>query len=175
MKSQEGIFQNINEVLDIYKSGLEKYSDTVFEYKHDDDTWSLSQMYEHVFGSAQKFFLANAKRCLEQRNGQEGGEPNSKGIQLMAAGGFPNIKIKVPEAFKSVIIGGPKDSYYEAIENVRKSAQAMIEPLKTDGGTYRIEHQVFGFLNANEWFLNVEMHNRHHVRQKTELEALANA
>jgi DinB superfamily len=175
MKSQENIAQGIDEVLDIYKTGLESYSDAVFEYKHDDDTWSLGQMYEHIFSSSQKFFLANAKRCLEQRNGQDGGEPNEKGKQLMAAGAFPNIKIKVPEAVKSIIIAEPKKSYFEAIEIVRNSAQAMKEQLKQDAGTYRIAHPVFGFLNATEWFLNLEMHNRHHLKQKAELEALANA
>jgi DinB superfamily len=175
MKSQEEILIAINEVLDIYKNGLETYSNAAFEYKHDDETWSLGQMYEHIFSSSQKFFLANTKRCLEQRNGQEGGEPNEKGKLLMAAGAFPNIKIKVPEAVKSVIIANAKDAYFDAIEIVRTSAQEMINALKSDTGTYRIEHPVFGFLNAKEWFLNMEMHNRHHLKQKTELEALANA
>jgi DinB superfamily len=175
MKTQENILNDINEVLEIYKSSLEKYSDTVFEYKHNEDTWSLGQMYEHIFGSSQKFFLANTKRCLEQRNGQEGGEVNEKGKQLMAAGAFPNIKIKVPEAVKSEIIANTKVSYFDAIEAVKTSANSMVDALRSDAGTYRIAHPVFGFLNANEWFLNLEMHNRHHIKQKTELEALANA
>ncbi len=130
-------------------------------------------MYEHVCSSGQKFFLANTKRCLEQRNGQEGGEPNQNGKQLMALGAFPNIKIKVPEAVKSEIIPNAKETYFEALEIIRASAAAMQAAVEADAGNYRISHPVFGFLNAHEWFLNLEMHTRHHLKQKTELETLA--
>jgi DinB superfamily len=175
MKSRDLILSNIKEDLEIYKSGLESYSDAAFEFKSDADTWSLGQMYEHVFSSAQKFFLANSKRCIEKRNGQEGGEANEKGKQLMAFGAFPDIKIKVPAAVTTEIIAKSKETYFADIEIVMKSAESLLEGLATDEGVYRIAHPVFGFLNANEWYLNLEMHNRHHLKQKAELETLANA
>ena len=173
MKTPQTIVNELISVLDEYKTSLDNYSDAVFSHKTDEDTWSLAQMYEHVCSSSQKFFLANTKRCLEQRNGQEGGEPNQHGKQFMALGAFPNIKIKVPEAVKTEIIPNAKETYYAELEIIKTSAAAMQNAVEADAGTYRINHPAFGFINAHEWFLNLEMHSRHHLRQKTELENLA--
>ncbi len=173
MKTPETIVQELNDLLDNYKTSLMGYSEAMFIFKSDEDTWSLAQMYEHVCSSAQKFFLANTKRCLEQRNGQEGGEPTEHGKQLMSLGAFPNIKIKVPEAVRTEIIASPKATYTEAIEIIRTSAASMQTAVEADPGTYRVNHPIFGFLNAHEWFLNLEMHTRHHLKQKKELENLA--
>ncbi len=175
MKTPQQIIQELNDLLDTYKSGLDSYSEEIFTFKTNEDTWSLAQMYEHICSSSQKFFLANTKRCLEQRNGQEGGEPTEHGLKLMDFGAFPNIKIKVPEAVKSEVIASHKESYYEAIEIIRESANKMEAAVEADGGNYRISHPIFGFLNAYQWFLNLEMHTRHHLKQKIELEALAHA
>lgn len=168
------ILRSTNEVLASYSDSLDQYSEAQFEYKQDAETWSLSQMYEHVCMSGKKFFLANTKRCLEKRNGEETGEMNRNGVAIFANGGFPDAKFKMPEALAVIpIVGNTKEFYKKEIAEIISSAELFAEGLTKDAGTYKIFHPVLGFLNAKEWYQNLEMHSRHHLKQKAELEALA--
>lgn len=161
-------------LFDIYRNSLLEYAEKDFSFKASPETWSLAQMYEHVCVSARKFFLANTKRCLEQRNGQVGGEKNAAGENVFKYGGFPPMKFKVPEALNAEgLLGREKSAYLLEIEEILESARLMIKPLESDSGEYKTLHPVLGWLNAIEWFQNLEMHTRHHLRQKTELENLA--
>ncbi len=173
MNNKEAL-SSIQNIFKIYFEALSTYSEKEFFYKSDSNTWSLAQMYEHVCSSSKFFFLANTKRCLEKRNGQEGGLMNAKGEGLFKNGGFPSdLKVKVPEKVASVIIGKEATYYVSEIKEIILSAIDLESLLVQDEGTYKIEHPVFGFLNAEEWFKSLEMHSRHHLKQKEGLEALA--
>ena len=174
MNNKEAL-SSIQNIFKIYLEALSTYSEKDFLYISDLNTWSLAQMYEHVCSSSNFFFLANTKRCLEKRNGQEGGLMNAKGEGLFKIGGFPTgLKVKVPEKLASVIIGKEASYYVSEIKEIILSAIDLESLLEEDEGMYKIEHPVFGFLNAEEWFKSLEMHSRHHLKQKQELEALAN-
>ena len=173
MNNKEALI-SIQNIFKIYFEALSKYSEKDFFYKSDINTWSLSQMYEHICSSSKFFFLANTKRCLQKRNGQEGGFMNAKGEGLFKNGGFPSdLKVKVPEKVASVLIGKEAIYYSSEIKEIIVSAIDFESLLDEDEGSYKIEHPVFGLLNAEEWFKNLEMHSRHHLKQKEELEALA--
>lgn len=168
------ILEGIRTVFAQYQQSLETYTDDQFEFKKDLETWSLAQMYEHVCMSGKRFFLANTKRCLEKRNGAEGGEMNAKGIYVFANGGFPSVKVKMPEALVAIpIIGQSLETYKDEIVEIVNSAEFFVAYLESDNGTYKIPHPVFGPLNAKEWFQNLEMHSRHHLMQKAELEIIS--
>ena len=168
------IFAKTEALFAIYRNGLLEYSDEDFFYKSSPETWSLAQMYEHVCLSGKKFFLANTKRCMEQRNGQLGGEKNAAGENVFKYGGFPPMKFKVPAGLNALeIVGRDKSAYISEIEAIIISAKLMIEPINQDPGEYKTLHPVLGWLNAAEWYQNLEMHTRHHLRQKEELENLA--
>lgn len=172
MKTTE-IYLKIEEVFADYSKSLEKYSPSQFDFKADEETWSLSQMYEHVCVTSKKFFLANTKRCLENRNGQEGGEKNSAGENVFKYGGFPpKMKFKMPAAVAEIpIFGQSVEHYKKEIDEILSSAKLFIEAVESDLGTYKTQHPALGMLNAKEWFHSLEMHSRHHLSQKVELEA----
>ncbi|MCP9753719.1 DinB family protein [Lacihabitans sp. CCS-44] len=152
----------------------QRLSPEQFAFVSNPEKWSLAQMYEHICESSKKFFLANIKRCLEQRGGQIGGEKTMEGEWVMNNNGFPNKKVKMPEAFGMVIYTGkPQKEYLLEIEEILNSARDLVEMINQDGGDYKTKHPVFGFFNAQEWFRNLEMHTRHHLRQMAELETLA--
>jgi hypothetical protein len=175
MKSASDILESTKDIFSIYKKSLLDYSEEVFNFKKQDDIWSLAEMYEHVCTSGLKFFAANTRRCLEQRNGQEGGESNTNWEGIKALGEFPDIKIKVPEAAQSIIITKPKNEYFKMIEDIILAAENLMEGVEKDSGIYKINHPVFGFLNAHEWYMNLEIHSKHHLRQKATLESYAGA
>jgi hypothetical protein len=117
--------------------------------------------------------LANTKRCLDNRNGQEGGEKNSAGENVFKYGGFPpKMKFKMPAAVADIPIYGQSIEHYKIeIQEILSSAKLFMDAVEADLGTYKTQHPVLGMLNAKEWFHSLEMHSRHHLNQKVELEA----
>ncbi|AFK01763.1 hypothetical protein Emtol_0610 [Emticicia oligotrophica DSM 17448] len=165
------VYSNLETIIQQYIDSLEQYSDEQFFFKKDEDTWSLGQMYEHLTASSQFFFLANCIRCLEKRKGQEGGEKNQFGEKLFKYGGFPPVKLKIPEPIRGPEpIAKPKADYKPILEKILSDSKALIETVSKDEGEYKALQVAMGWLNAQEWYFLHEMHYRHHLRQKTELE-----
>ncbi len=171
MKTIEKIKEDISYTLDTYKKGLESYSNVEFTIKPNAESWSLAQLYDHLSVSSQKFFLANVNRCIEQRGGQEGGDKTTNGEAMMKNGSFPDIKIKVPDVFKAIeIIPKSIEEYKSVLESIQNSVDSIFNVSTDINENYKTSHPVFGYLNAYEWYENLEMHLRHHLKQKVGLE-----
>ena len=170
MKPNE-VYQNLETVVNQYIRSLDEYSDEEFFFKKDGETWSLGQMYEHLTVSSNFFFLANCVRCIEKRKGQEGGEKSHFGEQQFKYGGFPPVKLKIPEVIRGAEpVVKPKEVYHQILEKILIDSKNLIEAVSNDDGLYKAIQPAMGWLNAQEWFYLHEMHYRHHLRQKTELE-----
>jgi len=168
------VYPNLETSVNQYISSLDDYSDEQFFFKKDEETWSLGQMYEHLAVSSQFFFLANCVRCLEKRKGQLGGEKNHFGEQQFKYGGFQTVKIKIPDAIRGPEpVAKTREEYKGILKKILTDSQNLIEAVSNDDGSYKALQVVIGWLDAKEWFYLHEMHFRHHLRQKTELESLS--
>lgn len=162
--------QNLISLLKSYQTALGHYTAQQFNFKKSDDIWSLGQMYEHLALSAQFFFLKNIKYCLEQRNGQIGGEKNANGDNVFKYNSFPPIKVKVPGNAPEPIAQS-QESYESIFEKIIQQLDSQIDIVANDTSEYKTFHPVFAWHTAQEWLQSFEMHHRHHLRQKAELEA----
>jgi hypothetical protein len=159
-------------LLNLYKNALSGYSEEQFSHKQSAEIWSLGQMYEHLATSANFFFLKNIKYCLEQRNGQIGGEKNEWGVNVFKYNSFPPIKAKVPGNAPDPV-AQPKENYEIIFEKIIQQLENQQDAIEADAGEYKTMHPVFGWHNAKEWLQSFEMHHRHHLRQKAELRNFA--
>lgn len=167
------VYPKLQSAVNQYISSLDAYSDEQFFFKHDEETWSLGQMYEHLTGSSNYFFLANCVRCLEKRKGQEGGEKNEFGEKLFIKGSFPPVKIKIPEGLRGPEpVAKTRLEYRQILEKILLDSKNLIEAVTDDDGSYKALQLAMGWLDAKEWFFLHEMHYRHHLRQKAELESI---
>ncbi len=165
------IFQKTQEIINIYITSLENYTDETFLMKKDENTWSVGQMYEHIFISAQ-FFMYQANNCLSERKGQMGGDKTDIGENIYKYGAFPPIKIKIPEAYQNAdpLVAKNRIEYKTLLVNLLFQMERMLENLEKNNGEYRVKHAVCGFLSALEWYKMVWYHSEHHFMQKKELE-----
>jgi hypothetical protein len=167
------ICQAYQELIVDYQKALNQYSEADFQLKKAEEVWSLGQMYEHLY-SSHSFFIYQVKNCLAQRKGQIGGEKTEIGENIYKYGTFPPIKVTIPEKYRGPEpIAKPRTAYAEMLETMQTDFQALVEPLEQDSGAYKTQHARFGMLNAVEWYKSAEMHLRHHLRQKQELEDFA--
>jgi hypothetical protein len=173
MLNSAEICQAYQDLIAVYQKALNQYSEVDFQRKKAQDVWSLGQMYEHLH-SSHSFFIYQVKNCLEQRKGQIGGEKTETGENIYKYGTFPPIKVTIPEKYRGPDpVAKPVAEYAEVLETMKTDFQALLEPLEQDLGAYKTQHARFGMLNALEWYKSAEMHLRHHLRQKQELEDFA--
>ncbi|GAB2794960.1 DinB family protein [Rhabdobacter roseus] len=155
-----------------YHYSLDRYSDEQFAAKPSEEAWSLGQMYEHLYVATTFFFMANVKRCLEKRKGQEGGEMNDSGRKVLQYNSFPPIKLKVPEALQGPEpVARSRAEYRPLWEVMVRQVEVLAQEVGTDPGLYKTPNPTFGWLNAEEWLRVCGMHTRHHLRQQQEREA----
>jgi hypothetical protein len=168
---QNKVLSKFNAVLDSWEKALSDYSETDFLKKPADDAWSIGQVYVHLIGATNYFHLKQVEECL--KNVENAGQSKTMpGRIIYFTGSIPPIKVKVPPSTEYTP-PQPKD-----IASVRASLIAL-RPKMADmaavltnkqGKTGKTAHPAFGFLDAFEWFQMVEIHFRHHLRQKVRLD-----
>ncbi|WP_223070173.1 DinB family protein [Paenibacillus caui] len=164
--------QRFEETANYYIRELDNFSMEQLHRQPSKDEWSLGQMYLHLINAALYMQMRNIDQCMMQ---SEDGTASSavktkEGEAIFEQGGFPPIRIQVP----------PSPQYTpqqpESKEQLTQGLNAVIRRMKEIEPTLEqapkhttVSHPRFGALNAKEWFLLIEMHYRHHLRQMDRL------
>ncbi|MGM0867499.1 MAG: DinB family protein [Bacillota bacterium] len=156
-------------LIETYKRDLQNYSLEKLRYISAEGVWSIGQMYDHLILVAHEY-LDNVETCAAAVEEQKLGKTEF-GEHLYKIGGFPPIKIKLPDELNAP----PSNS--DSIEDLMSRLDQVMQRLRqweskvnTINPNYKVKHGGFGWLNAREWYDLVSMHFRHHLRQKHELE-----
>jgi len=156
-------------VIETFKNALQNYSLEQLRYKSADGVWSICQMYDHLILVALEY-LENVEACAISKEEQKLGK-SEFGENLFKNGGFPPIKIRLPDELNAP----PNNSdcnevLLTRLEQVEKKMQYWESKVEQLNPNYKVKHGGFGWLNAREWYDLVDMHFRHHLRQKSELD-----
>ena len=152
-----------------FKQALHDYSSEQLKYISEEGVWSIGQMYDHLIIVAHEY-LDNMESCTAL-NEEHPLQKTQFGEDLFRNGGFPPIKIRLPDELNSP--PNNSDSKEDLISRMDQLIQRYSQcESKVDfiNPNYKVEHGGFGWLNAREWYVLVGMHFRHHLRQKDELE-----
>ncbi|MGD6878519.1 DinB family protein [Bacillus infantis] len=156
-------------VIEIYKQSLGKYTLEQLRQIPAEGVWSLAQMYDHVIVVADEY-LDEAEACANAEPVQGRGKTEF-GEKLFREGGFPPVKIRLPDEMNQPPDNsGTSASLLERLENLEKRIEVSRQTLHKIHPSLKREHGGFGWLNSIEWHHLAEMHFRHHLRQKGELE-----
>lgn len=156
-------------LINTYKNELQNYSLEQLRYKSEEAVWSIGQMYDHLIVVAHEY-LDNMEACSIIQNEQPLGKTEF-GELLYKIGGFPPIKIKLPDELNT-----PPNNSDSKDELISRMDQVILRLSQWESKgdnispNYKVKHGGFGWLNAREWYDLVGMHFRHHLRQKDELE-----
>jgi hypothetical protein len=165
--------KNYDSFLKIYTTwhrDLTQYTEANLLQKATSDSWTLGQVYNHLISSTLNFHLRQVAACsASDENSTK--RKNFKGfLAYNILNGFPPIKIKVPPS--DIYTPKQPSTKEEISKNLETVKLAMMETLDKLNTTHKgkTAHPGFSYINAQEWYRMVEMHWRHHLRQKKEIE-----
>jgi hypothetical protein len=157
-------------ILASYENALANYTEEEFSRKPSPDDWSIGQMYQHLVGSLQYFHAKQVEMCLDSADNASQGKTMPGRITYFIGGMLP-IRIKVPPSPQYT---PPQPENKQKIKDKLPIVLELMEKLHTrlesEQPKGKTKHPAFGYLNAKEWYLLVEMHFRHHLRQKARLD-----
>ena len=156
-------------LIETYKSFLQKYSLEQLRHIPEQGVWSISQMYDHLIVVAHEY-LDSVEACALAVREQKQGKTEF-GEYLFNIGGFPPIKIKLPDELDTPPDNTKmKEDIMLELDLLMKRMKELKMKVNDINPNYKNKHGGFGWLNAQEWFDLVGMHFRHHLRQKYELD-----
>ncbi|WP_168118624.1 DinB family protein [Paenibacillus sp. HB172176] len=174
MRNTAEALQAFETVVERYSIELESFDMERLMKKPNEEDWSIGQMYMHLIQSAQFLHLHNVDQCLagSEVTVDAAEEKTERGKGAFELGSFPPVRIRVPASPQYT----PKqpeskkqltDGFLRVVERMKRTEAAVSKvPVSR-----KMVHPGFGALNAQEWFLLIEMHYRHHLSQ---LERLKN-
>ncbi|MNJ41359.1 DinB superfamily protein [compost metagenome] len=172
MRSTEEALKLLEVTVTQYIEELDHFSMDELLYTNNEDEWSIGQMYLHLIQSALFMQLANIRECL---TGSEAarlhiGDKTEQGKAVFEQGSFPPIRISVP-ASPAYTPSQPesKEQLITVLHKVMNKLKEIEPEVSQSSEQYQIPHPSFGPLNAQEWFLLIEMHYRHHLLQLARL------
>ncbi|OMF21808.1 hypothetical protein BK133_27620 [Paenibacillus sp. FSL H8-0548] len=167
MTTKEAL-QRFEETATHYIHELDQFSLEQLRDKQSDNEWSIGQMFQHLIRSALDMQLRNIDQSLipSQDPLISPTEKTEVGAAIFAQGSFPPIRIHVPPSPQYT--PEQPENKEQLIQGLQTVIQRMkeIEPaLEKMSKQNTVSHPRFGGLCAEEWFLLVEMHYRHHLLQ----------
>ena len=171
MKNLKRIEKKFESLAQIWLQAIDTYTEEQFVHVPAEGSWSIGQLYNHLINSAKNLNLKNIALCDEGKGTTISGGKKVPGAVTYFFGRIPPVRIKVPPsptytpkqpANKAEV----KENFIEVIRLVKESRGKAEKALPI----IKVAHPAFGFLNAAEWFQLLEMHYRHHLRQKKRLD-----
>ncbi|MGN7356516.1 alpha/beta fold hydrolase [Paenibacillus sp. SAF-054] len=164
--------RDVLELIDTFLSRLKLYTPEQLCRHSGKHPWSLGQLYDHVIVVAQEY-IANADECLSASEEQPEGKTEA-GNLLFRLQSFPPVRIQLPDLPGNTPGNDhSKQSLAEGLLDMKDKLNALRNRVLETNPKYKVRHNGFGWLNAKEWLDLVEMHTRHHLRQRSELERAA--
>lgn len=157
------------QLLNSFKSDLYNYSLEQLSYVSEEGVWSVGQMYDHLIVVAHEY-LDNMETCATLNEEKTLGKTQF-GEQLFRNGGFPPIKIRLPDEQNAPPNNSnSKEDLISRMDLLIQRVSCWESKVEYINQNSKVEHGGFGWLNAKNWYDLVGMHFRHHLRQKEELE-----
>ena len=159
-----------------WQTELSAYDQEKIADKPGPNSWSIGQVYMHLLLSSNYFFFKHIEECIKGEKAYKGGRKKLLGYLAFLINAFPPFRFKVPQ--KYTLEPEMPESVQELdteLEKLRTRLRNFSENLPTEINlSYKRSHAAFGRLNALEWMQMMDMHFRHHRRQKDRIDIYLN-
>lgn len=156
-------------IIGYYQDQLQRYTLEQLRFRAPEQSWTIGQLYDHVISVALEFF-SHIRTCAASTEVQPEGKTEI-GEEVFRNMQYPPIKIKLPDAPEFVPRNPEsKESIAAGLQYVQSLLADWRKQVFLINPGYKARHAGLGWLNAHEWYQLIDMHSRHHLRQKAELD-----
>jgi hypothetical protein len=167
--NRKTLITNLNATIDYWIAAIDQYSFEEICTQPGDGSWSLGQLYLHLIGDSY-FFADQINECLQSTQHLDK-QPNEDGAAMLAANAFPDIKIEGNPANAHI----PQPQSITDLKSGLMGLRARLNDLVALASTQKMQgkspHPGLGYFTAYQWFQFVDMHFRHHLRQKQRIDS----
>ena len=169
MHAPHDTLKDFEEVYQHWFDALEEYSETDLWRSAPDGGWSLGQVYQHIINGTQKFQLLVIRELLETHEDADQ-QKTPMGEISYRENEFPGRKFSVHRNGANEPEMTSKMQLRNQMKRVMRAMQETLPLLEGNPPSGKFQHQIFGYLDAQEWFQMIPMHWKHHLRQKAVLD-----
>jgi hypothetical protein len=173
MKPAPAVLRDFEATAAIWKEWLGKYGEDEFVREPEGGGWSIGQVYFHLVNGTRQYQLRQVALCLEGKWTVVPGGKKFPGKVIFALGSFLPVRVTVPpsETYTPKQPAGIA-SMKAGLDGLCQAMRETAPRIAAAAPDMKAAHPILGFLNAAEWYQLIEMHFRHHLRQKRRIDRL---
>ncbi|MBP9926551.1 MAG: DinB family protein [Cyclobacteriaceae bacterium] len=166
------LIEAFNRTIDHWITQIPNYSLKELQTKSDPQSWSLGQVYRHLIEETIWYNEQIVLSLTDTKNRNE--EMTDQAKAMFAANEFPDVRI-IGDPLISDKVPQPEsvEQLIHDMEKLKADTVALWQKIRADTEG-KSKHPGLGYFTALEWFQYMEMHMRHHLRQKAKLDAYLN-
>lgn len=149
---------------------LEKLDAKSITLKPSENQWCMAELYDHVMRVAHTYQIPNLHKCINA-GVTKGYAKNYKGLVIFDLNYLPSTKMRL-ESFPPKIATGftpiikPKHDLVREFKTFIEEVKNLEPVLETSDSSKKNKHPFFGWINATDWFRLIDIHIRHHLKQR---------
>jgi hypothetical protein len=165
----ESIYDRFLHISGFWENELILYSEEQLTRKPSLETWTLGQVYEHLIIGSLNYHIKQIEQCLSSDRDQNESK-SFLGKVMFLLKSFPPVRVNVPPSpLYTPKQPENKEKIQAGIRLLKKKMKELSLRIDSAVSSGKSKHPGLGYLNAKEWFQLIEMHFRHHLRQKKRL------
>lgn len=167
--SAENTYKQLLPLAKYWLKELDFYGNNQFKKKVTPNGWTIGQIYDHLLMYSQEVHIKAIQECLAKKHIDPKERKTFNGFVQYAYGSYLPFKHKsnpYKEPGQPLSTEKVKDDFYRFLKLLYKVAKEI--DYKKPAA--KVKHPKLGYLSAQEWFQLIEMHFRHHIKQKKKLD-----
>ncbi|MBU3026366.1 DinB family protein [Zobellia galactanivorans] len=164
------ISEDIKNTIEVWIKDVEQYSFEQICAKPSQNSWSLGQVCIHLIDST-NYFLEQISICLS--NNENATEEMTESAKTMFFNNeFPNDLIEGPPSNKNTRQPNSKDEILSSFAKIKENITIYNIQIINSKFYGKTKHPGLYYFNAIEWLQFIEMHFRHHLRQRDRIRSI---
>lgn len=165
----EKVYQSFLETSKYWLKELDYYGKNQFKTKVVESGWTIGQIYHHLLEYTREYHFSAIEQCIQNRGVVTEKGKTFHGWLVFKSKAYLPIKYKSKptlEPQQPIATEKVKDDFYRFLKVMYRLAKEIerTQPVS------KVQHPVFGFLTANEWYFLIYLHFKHHLKQKHKLD-----
>ena len=155
-----------HQIIDAYIQLLDKYTYEQLNQQPDENSWSIGQVYIHVWMASKGFFFKNAALCLSSETAEKGKSKKLIAYPIFLFEKMPTVKIKMPDKV-AVQPRQPesKEQLVQKLTEIKALVSEFVLKIPQSDPDLKTKHPFLGYLNCAEWVKLCNIHFKHHQAQ----------